>query len=93
MCSFILKQEFVTELPTSPVLRKYYMRHKNVLFQRLRYGSGLLVQNYYQCLICKCNKRDGSNRWSLHPPLFFQKAGNNTFEVILWIRKADYDIF
>jgi hypothetical protein len=27
-------EEFVTELPTSPALGKYYMKHKIVLFQK-----------------------------------------------------------
>jgi hypothetical protein len=52
------KQEFVTELPTSPASGKFYIKHKIVLFQKIEVGiSGLSVQNYDQCLICKCNNK------------------------------------
>jgi hypothetical protein len=34
-----LKQEFVSELPTSPASGKIYMKHKIVFFKRLRHGS------------------------------------------------------
>jgi hypothetical protein len=42
------RQESVTELPMPPALEEFYMKHQIVLFQRLRYESGLSVQKYDQ---------------------------------------------
>jgi hypothetical protein len=47
-CLYI-EQEFVTELPTSPALGKFYMEHKFVLFQKIEvWISGLSVKDYDQ---------------------------------------------
>jgi hypothetical protein len=34
----LIKTRTVTELPRSPASGKFYMKHKIVLFQRMRYG-------------------------------------------------------
>jgi hypothetical protein len=53
-----LKQEFVTEFPTSPASGNFYTKHKIVLFQKIEvWISGRSVQTYDQCLICKCNNK------------------------------------
>jgi hypothetical protein len=35
VAAFVMKQEFVTELPTSSASGKFYMKHKIVLFQKI----------------------------------------------------------